>query len=52
LQAAGFSLKAPPARAGKKERDLNAGGIRVSWRRSRAESLFDTVGFTVIAWRG
>jgi hypothetical protein len=52
LQAAGFLLKAPPARAGKKERDLNGGGVRVSWRRGRAESLFDTVGFTVYAWSG
>jgi hypothetical protein len=52
LQAAGFSSKRRLRGPASKERDLNAGGIRVSWRRSRAESLFDTVGLTVIAWRG
>lgn len=51
LEAAGFAMKAPPARAGKKERDGDGGGVRVTWSRHRAESLFDTVGFTVSAWR-
>lgn len=52
LKAAGFPLKAPPTRAGKKERPLNGGGVRVSWGRYRAESLFDTVLMTVHAWHG
>lgn len=51
LEAAGFAMKSPPTRAGKKERDVDGGGVRVTWSRHRAESLFDAVGFTVSAWR-